>query len=349
MRSPITLVKGNAIDRADWSRLMRVLFVGGTGMTGPFAIRRLLAGGHDVTLLHRSHSRSPLLDGATQIVGDKSGLPGMRRELAALGLDVIIHMVAYNEADAAALVESAAGIVPRAVVVSSCDVYRSYGRLHRAEMGPPNLTPANEDAPLRTKLRILGGDYEKITVERIAQSDPRLRCTVLRYPAVYGPGDGQHRLGKWVRRMDDRRPYILLGQDQANWRFAHGYVENVADALIRTITHPDAAGRVYNVGDAVAPTWIEWIRRVGRACNWAGDVIALPTAKLPIHLAHDLDFSHDLTIDTTRIRAELGYVEPVPADEALRQAIGWEREHAPLADLNEYAAEDAAAVGHLPI
>jgi nucleoside-diphosphate-sugar epimerase len=325
---------------------MRVLFIGGSGMTGPFAIRELLAGGHEVTMLHRSPSRSPLLDGATQIAGDKSDLPGMRRELMALRLDIVVHMVAFTEADAVALVESVAGIVPRAVVVSSCDVYQSYGRLHRAETGPSSPTPANEAAPLRTKLQIHGGEYEKITVERIVQSDSRLACTVLRYSAVYGPGDGQHRLGKWVRRMDDRRPVILVGQDQASWRFTHGYVENVADALVRAITIPAAAGRIYNAGDAVTPQWIEWIRRVGRVCDWDGEVIALPTAHLPTHLAQDMDFSHDLTIDTTRIRAELGYAEPVSPDEALGRAIQWDREHAPPADLREYAAEDAAAAGH---
>jgi nucleoside-diphosphate-sugar epimerase len=75
-------------------------------------------------------------------------------------------------------------------------------------------------------------------------------------------------------------------------------------------------------------------------------VIALPRAQLPTHLAQDVDYSHDLTIDTTRIRTELGYAEPVPPDEALRRAIRWEREHAPPADLSEYAAEDAAAAGH---
>src|ERR1700677_2437785 len=112
---------------------MRVLFIGGAKMTGPFAVRALVDAGHEVLLLHRSHSHSPLLHGATQLTGDKSELPAMRERLAALRPDVIVHMVAYTEADAASLIEAAAGIVPRALVVSSMDVYRAYGRLHRTE------------------------------------------------------------------------------------------------------------------------------------------------------------------------------------------------------------------------
>ena len=324
---------------------MRVLFIGGAKMTGPFAVRELLDAGHEVMLLHRSHSQSPLLRGAVQLIGDKSELPAMRDRLAALRLDLIVHMVAFTEADAAALIQAAAEIVPRSLVVSSIDVYRAYGRLHRTEPGPSDPTPLNEDAPLRATLSIHGAGYEKIAVERIARSDPRLSCTVLRYPAVYGPGDYQHRLGQWVRRMDDHRPFILIGKSQAAWRFTHGYVENVAAATARAITNPIAAGRIYNVGDAITPTWVDWIRRVGRACHWDGEILVVPEGQLPPHLSENLDFSQDWTVDTARIRAELGYLEPIAPDEAMWRAIQWEREHPPPAApvKLEYAAEDAAA------
>jgi nucleoside-diphosphate-sugar epimerase len=324
---------------------MRVLFIGGAKMTGPFAVRALLDAGHEVMLLHRSHSQSPLLRGAVQLIGDKSELPAMRSRLAALRLDLIVHMVAFTEADAAALIQAAAGIVPRALVVSSIDVYRAYGRLHRTEPGSPDPTPSNEEAPLRAMLSIHGAAYEKIAVERVARSDPRLPCTVLRYPAVYGPGDDLHRLGKWVRRMDDHRPFILVGKGQAGWRFTHGYVENVAAATVCAITNSIAAGRIYNVGDAITPSWVDWIRRVGRACDWDGDVAVVPDEQLPAHLSENLDFLQDWTVDTARIRAELGYLEPIAPDEAMRRAIQWEREHAPPPALVrlEYAAEDTAA------
>jgi dTDP-D-glucose 4,6-dehydratase len=47
---------------------------------------------------------------------------------------------------------------------------------------------------------------------------------------------------------------------------------------------------------------------------------------------------------SARIRAELGYREPVALDEALRRTIEWERTHPPTIDPAQfdYAAEDAA-------
>jgi nucleoside-diphosphate-sugar epimerase len=326
---------------------MRILFIGGAKMTGPFAVRALLDAGHEVLLMHRSHSDSPLLHGATQMIGDKSELPAMRDRLAKLGLDVIVHMVAFTEGDAAAFVEAVAGVVPRAVVISSIDVYRAYGRLHRTEPGPPDPTPLDEDAPLRAKFSIHGAGYEKVAVEREARSDPRLPCTVLRYPAVYGPGDGQHRLFGWVRRMDDHRPFILVGIRQAGWGFTHGYVENVAAATVLAITNPIAVGRIYNVGDAVTPPWADWIRRVGSACGWGGKVAVIPDEQLPSHLSEDLDFSQDWVVDTRRIRNELGYAEYISPDDAMRRAVQWERQHGPVVDPAkfDYAAEDAAVAG----
>jgi nucleoside-diphosphate-sugar epimerase len=60
---------------------------------------------------------------------------------------------------------------------------------------------------------------------------------VVRLPAVYGPGDKQHRLLPYVRRMDDERPAVLLTTDQAGWRWTRGYVVNVAAAIALAVRH----------------------------------------------------------------------------------------------------------------
>ena len=60
--------------------------------------------------------------------------------------------------------------------------------------------------------------------------------TVLRLPTVYGPGDYQHRLFEYLKRMDDGRPAIPLGEGVASWRWTHGYVEDVALAVVLAVT-----------------------------------------------------------------------------------------------------------------
>jgi hypothetical protein len=64
-------------------------------------------------------------------------------------------------------------------------------------------------------------------VEQVLLAVADLPVTVLRLPAVYGPGDAQHRLRPYLQRMLDGRPGILLHEGQAAWRWTRGYVRNL--------------------------------------------------------------------------------------------------------------------------
>jgi nucleoside-diphosphate-sugar epimerase len=234
-------------------------------------------------------------------------------------------------------------------------VYRAYDRFRRADPGPPDSTPLTEDSPLRDRLfpyrdKALGPDdpifnYEKILVERAVMSEPDLPATVLRLPMVYGPGDYQHRLFGYLKRMDDKRPAILLSRDMAAWRGLRGYVEDMGKAIALCVTNDQAAGRIYHVADQGNLTEAQWIRRIARAAGWNGEIVTLHDEHLPPHLKHDYDTSQHWSLDSSRIRRELGYGEPTPPEEAMRRTVAWERANPP-GDFNEsefdYAAEDKA-------
>ncbi len=110
--------------------------------------------------------------------------------------------------------------------------------------------------------------YDKIAVERVVLANADLPGTVLRLPMVYGPGDSQHRLFEYLKRMDDNRPTIPVDEGLASWRWTRGYVENVAAAVALAATNPRATGRVYNVGEDKGRSTIEWIEEIGGAAGW---------------------------------------------------------------------------------
>ena len=121
-------------------------------------------------------------------------------------------------------------------------------------------------------------------------------------------------------------------------------MENVAAAVALAVSDERATGKVYNVGDTEAPTELEWVRRVGEAAGWKGEVVAVPEDRLPQHLRIGLDTDQHFVTDSSRIRDELGYEELVPREEALRRTIAWERENPPEeidSSLFDYEAEDA--------
>lgn len=349
---------------------MRILVIGGTGFIGPHVVTRLSRSGHEVTVAHRGEHEANLptevrhLHDPSLRTTDRPDWSGFRGQFEHLAPEVVLDMAPMIEADAVAAVRLFRGIARRIVAVSSVDVYRAYGRLHRTEPGPPDPAPLTEDSPLREKLypfrqdpardtadsRRWMDDYDKILVERAVRSDTALPGTVLRLPMVYGPRDGR-RIFSYLKRMVDGRAAILLEAGMAGWRWARGYVENVAAAIALAVTDERAAGRIYNVAEVVTLTEAEWVGRIGEAAGWGGRVVALPRERVPAHLMPTLDTGHHLDVDSGRIRRELGYQEVVPRDEAIRRTVEWERANPPetfdSARL-DYAAEDAAlaALGH---
>jgi nucleoside-diphosphate-sugar epimerase len=267
-------------------------------------------------------------------------------------------MVPFSALDAQSVMDTFRGVAQRIVAISSCDVYRAFGRVRRTEPGPPDLVPLTEDVPLREKLYPYRSetlrspedpmhwmdDYDKILVERIVMNDPVLLGSVLRLPMVYGPRDTQHRLFEYLKRMDDNRPTILLDEDVAGWHWTRGYVENVAAAIACATTDERAVKRIYNVGEAETFSIAEWVRAIGDVADWHGEIITVAKDRLPRYLVMNIDTNQDLRVDTTRIRKELGYNEAIPLDEALRRTVAWERANPP-GEIDtkkfDYAAEDA--------
>ena len=337
---------------------MRVLVIGGTGFIGPHVVGRLVAMGHDVTVFHRGRHEADLPASVRHIHAEEAGMPvtAFPQELKRPAPEVVLHMVPVGEQDTREAVRAFRGVARRLIAISSGDVYRAYGVLLGLEPGPPDPVPLPEGAPLRRVLYPYRGlssgpedwryHYEKILAERAVLSDPELEGTVLRLPAVYGPGDPARRLLPYVKRMLDGRPAILLGERQARWRWSHGYVENVAAAIALAATHEAAAGRVYNVGEDEVPTLAERIRRLGQVAAWEGRLVILPEGRLPAHLREgSYRYEQDLVTETARLRTDLQHEDPVPLEEALRRTIEWERANPPVEPdpaRFDYQAEDAA-------
>lgn len=321
---------------------MRVLVVGGTGFIGGPTVRRLVASEHDVAVFHRGKTTLELPGVVEQLVGDRTRVADYADRLRGWKPDVVIDFVAFTATDVRSLLDVLRGVAQRIVVLSSLDVYRAYDRLMRVQLGPPEMTPIRENAPLREvafpRRRWASGpddvmwDYDKIPVERAALSEPELPGTVLRLPAVYGPGDNRrHRVGEYVTRMDSGAGTLDLDADLSGWRWTRGYVDDVADAIAIASVDRRASGRTYNVGEAAPLTEGEWARAIARVAGYAGTIVERKREDLPPAVARELnghDFAHDLILDTSRIQGELGWSPRAPLDEALAASIAWERETA---------------------
>jgi nucleoside-diphosphate-sugar epimerase len=339
---------------------LKLLLIGGSGFIGPLVARLLLDAGHEVAVYHRGQAKPGLPHDVREILGDRRDLAASASAFRDFAPHVVIDFILASGSQAKATLDAFRGIAERVVALSSGDVYRAAGILHSTEPGPLQAVPLTEDSDLRSQgqtyskevvqairqtLPWLEDAYDKIPVERAIMNDPELAGTVLRLPMVYGPADMFHRLHPYLKRMDDGRLAILIQEDAAHWRGPRGYVENVAAGIALAATSPQAAGRIYNLAESQSFSEIEWAQNIARSTGWSGSVYAVPLDLTPAHLKLPYNSAQHWTMSSARIRAELGYSEPVSMDAAIARTIEWERANPP-AHVDpaqfDYAAEDDA-------
>lgn len=338
---------------------METVLIGGTGFIGRHVVQQLCDLGHKVTVLHRGKNQGRWPVGVQQIAADANNLDKHQEELRKLRPDVVVNFILSSGKQAELTMRTLRGVAKRVVVLSSTDVYRACGVLHRTESGDLQALPLTEESELRTQpayspeqmemgKRIFSwmtDDYDKIPVERVVMSDPRLPGTILRLPMVYGPGDPLHRFLPVIKRIRDGRPRILFEESIASWRSPKGFVANVAQAIALAATSERANRRIYNIAEETALSELEWAQAIAREMNWHGEFVVLPCERIPPHLLNPGNYAQHWVASSERIRQELGFQERIKRTEALRTTIEWEIDHPPkeIPDaLFNYAAEDAA-------
>jgi nucleoside-diphosphate-sugar epimerase len=325
---------------------MRIVVLGGTGFIGGYVVRKLVQTDHDVMVFHRRADECDLPSSVRHVHGQFNELAEYRDQFERQRPEVLLDMVPYLDKGGHGGAHFR-GIAERAVVISSGDVYRAFARLWKSEPGPPDPVPLREDSPLRTLRapdRKAADAFDNLEAESAALADPALPATVLRLPATHGPGDRQHRLAPYLRSMRDGREAIVLGESHADWRWSRGYVENVAAAIVVAIDDQRASGRIYNVGAQPVLSEAEWVRTIAGFTGWEGELRILSDERLPTRLRQPFDFKQHLALDTTAIRSELGFREPIAETDGLHRTVEWELKTLDeVPDLRrDYGAEDEA-------
>ena len=162
---------------------MNLLIIGGTAFFGPPIVRRAIEGGHRVLVYHRgSHEYDhgpdvPHLHGTTLEIGKH------RDAIKEFAPDAVIDTTQFMAETTESVIDAISGVSDRYVVVSSGDVYRAYGVLHRTEPGPLQPMPVDETAELRTKQGFdnVATEFEdNLYTEQAALGQSRVAATILR-------------------------------------------------------------------------------------------------------------------------------------------------------------------------
>jgi nucleoside-diphosphate-sugar epimerase len=174
---------------------VRVLVIGGNRFVGLLATWRLLAGGHQVTLMNRGTRPDPFGDRVERLTADRAG-PDLERHLDGRAFDGVLDLAAFTAEDGRRL---AATLGPRAghlLMVSTGQVYLVREGCPRpareADYAGPVMARPADPADLWDWEYGMGkrGCEEAL----VAAGRDGLTATRLRIPMVNGPLDYHRRM-----------------------------------------------------------------------------------------------------------------------------------------------------------
>ncbi|MFC1773120.1 UDP-glucose 4-epimerase family protein [Pseudomonadota bacterium] len=310
----------------------RILVTGANGFVGRALSNELVRHGYDVCCAVRSISSATRQSGKLVEVGDIGRKTNWYEAVA--GVDTVIHLAArvhvlqdtacdplaefraVNVEGSEKLARDAASAgVRRIVYVSSIGVNGNYTE------GIP-FTEKDNSAP-----------YDPYTVSKYeaeraifsVADQTGIEVVVVRPPLVYGPGNP----GNFLRllKMVERGIPLPLASIQNNRSMI--YLGNLVDALITTATHAEAGGKTYLVSDDEDISIPELIRQIaclmGRQPRlWAIPLKVLRIAGQVAGKSSELEkLVGSLVINSSKIRADLGWSTPYTFDEGLAETVKW--------------------------
>lgn len=335
---------------------MKILVIGGAGVTGTPIVRQLLARGCDVTILHRGVHRANLPDSVARIQADPYAKDGLAAALAGKRFDTVIATYGRLRYVAQQLL----GITDRLISVGgAAPVYKGWG-----EMMAPNPWETTRPTPL-----FLAEDHPLASAEtadpfslavRKTEQDVlgfhaagHFNVTHFRYPLVYGPNNICPAEWGLIRRAREKRHTLILPAGGLTL-VSRGFAENVAHAVVLAAENPSAsAGQVYNICDDSLLYNQQWVTLLGEIMNHRFDTIDIPFSALPPGFRAtppQLLYRHHCVLDISKIKQQLGYRDIVTVEEALARTVKYYMNN-PLTDGSEaeqnlgdpfdYAYEDA--------
>jgi nucleoside-diphosphate-sugar epimerase len=302
---------------------MRVLVIGGIVFMGRDIVYRLAKRGHHVSVLHRrdAHDLGPEI---RNVRADRGDIAAIQQVLQEGRYDAIVDLVydwekGTSAAQVAAAAAAAGDQLQHYVFMSSIAAYGpGLDRRESDALVPedfPNPYARDKAASERALFRL--------------HTEHGLAVSTFRPPFVHGPRQPFYREQFFWDRLRAGRPIILPDDGRAPIQWA--FVSDIAEACVRALEVPAAAGEAFNVAHVEPLSQREWIEMLARVAGVTPTLVSIPRADIHAAGGHpfmgnlyfgeflDLPPHTEIVEKTPRV---LG-VTPTPVETAFAAGYEW--------------------------
>jgi nucleoside-diphosphate-sugar epimerase len=291
---------------------VRALVIGGAGFVGAAACKELMRRG--VETIAAGRKDRPYGTFTSYVAFDRDDETALRRTLESVDPDVVLDLACYLPHQVEAVLRTFTG--KRYVFISSGAVYPE---LHGKPAREEDFAPLAGDPP--AGLDYAGGKRWCETLLMRALDFP---WTVVRPPAVFGPGDPSLRIAAYMQRVADGGP-VLLPAETYQRPAGLAWVRDVGFACaLACDLRKDATGKAYNAAfDSVSVG--DLVSGIAEAMGTPARIVAVPFATLPEGTSpYGPDPARYGGMDISRATSELGF-EPSALGDALADTLAWFR------------------------
>jgi len=299
--------------------MMKVLFIGGTGVISSACSRLAVERGIDLTLLNRGRSIRPAPAGVRLLHVDIRDPDSVRRSLGDQTFDAVVDWVAFMPDHIEADLGLFRGRTGQYIFISSASAYQT----------PPARLPVTESTPLDNPFWQYSRD--KIACEErlwLAYREDKVPITIVRPSHTYDrtllPMKGRYTV---IDRMRSGQNVIVHGDGTSVWTLMHH--ADFAKGFIGLLGNARAIGEAVHITSDEWLTWNQIFGLLARAFGTEARIIHLPSDLIA---AYDPDWgagllgdkSQSMIFDNSKIKRLVpDFACTIPYSQGAEEIAGW--------------------------
>ena len=299
--------------------MLKVLFIGGTGIISSACSHLAIERGVELTLLNRGESRRVPPPAAKILKGDIRDPDSVRAAIGGHNFDAVVNWIAFTPEHIETDLDLFRGRTGQYIFISSASAYQT----------PPGALPVTESTPLHNPFWAYSRN--KIACEErlvLAYREEGFPATIVRPSHTYDktllPMHGGYTV---VDRMRQGKKVIVHGDGTSLWTMTHH--QDFAQGFVGLLGNRRTIGDAFHITSDEWLTWNQICNAVAEAAQCEAHIVHVPSDFIN-HFDPDWgasllgDKSHSMIFDNSKIKRLVpDYVAAIPFEQGAREIISW--------------------------